>query len=126
MPEVKLKNWMVLDRPGTELYHVELTVVAEHDDEVDEWVAEIVEFGVASQGQTVGEAIDAVFEAAAMHVNALEALGQRRQFFEERGIEAELGPLPERRRGRSAPQDASFVIHALMGASVGAGDEVPA
>lgn len=81
--------WAILDKPGVELYHVQLTLRAWLDD--DEYVAVCDDLGVASQGGSRGEAIDNVTEAAILYLNTIEQNGQRRRIFDERGISAERG-----------------------------------
>lgn len=44
------------------------------------------ELGVASAGDTLGEAIDAVREATLLYLSTIEELGERERVFNEKGI----------------------------------------
>lgn len=75
--------WVVTDKPGVEVYHVDLTLRAHR--EGDQWAAECLEFGTHSCGDDINEAFDNAIEATLSYLNTLEMLGIRR-------------PLPSRAR----------------------------
>lgn len=119
MAEVEFRGWALMDKPGVELYHLELTVALERDDDIDEWVGEVAELGVTSQGVSVGEAIDNTLEATIVYLDTIEEVGERRRVFTERGIEPKLGPPPAPgERGASGPGSGPL-LHAFLVASAG-------
>lgn len=82
--------WAVMDKPGVELYSVLFTLRAYEED--GQYVSVCDELDVASCGDTIDEALDNVTEATICYLNTIEALGERRDVFRERGIEPKLGP----------------------------------
>ena len=72
---------------------VVLTSVVEPEDEM--FVSTCVELGTSSCGDTIQEALENLDEAIALHLNALEELGETERVFEERGIEILRTPIEE-------------------------------
>ena len=72
---------------------VVLTSVVEPED--DMFVSTCIELGTASCGDTIQEAFDNLEEAIAVHLNALEELGETERVFHERGIEILRSPIEE-------------------------------
>lgn len=78
----------VYDRPGTELYVINLTFRAHQVD--GQWAAYCEEFAVHSCGDDLDEALDNALDATLGYLNTIEALGERKRVFAERGVEARL------------------------------------
>lgn len=55
--------------------------------EGDKWNAECLEFGTAQFGASREEAAELIVEAIALHLNALEDVGELERFCAEHGIE---------------------------------------
>ena len=72
---------------------VVLTSVVEPED--DMFVSTCIELGTASCGDTIQEAFENLEEAIAVHLNALEELGETERVFHERGIEILRAPIGE-------------------------------
>ena len=72
---------------------VVLTSVVEPEGEM--FVSTCIELGTASCGDTIQEAFDNLDEAIAVHLNALEELGETERVFHERGIEILRSPIEE-------------------------------
>ena len=72
---------------------VVLTSVVEPED--DMFVSTCIELGTASCGDTIQEAFENLEEAIAVHLNALEELGETERVFHERGIEILRSPIEE-------------------------------
>ena len=72
---------------------VVLTSVVEPED--DMFVSTCIELGTASCGDTIQEAFENLDEAIAVHLNALEELGETERVFHERGIEILRSPIEE-------------------------------
>jgi predicted RNase H-like HicB family nuclease len=68
----------------TETGYIILTVVFKFEDEV--WTAECMELGTATFGETLQEAEQDMQEAILLHLNTLEAVGEREAFFREHDI----------------------------------------
>ncbi len=67
--------------------------------ENENWVADCVELGTSAFGDTVEKAIDALQELTELHLNELEAVGERAHFFREHGIRThKRKPAPRRAR----------------------------
>ncbi|MEX2227584.1 MAG: hypothetical protein WEB52_14170 [Dehalococcoidia bacterium] len=64
-----------------------ITLTLEAYPEGKAFVSRCRELDVASCGDTVGEAIEAVRDAVATYLNAIGDLGERARIFTERGIE---------------------------------------
>lgn len=88
------RTWMVYDKPGVELYHVELTFRVRASEDDGGYVAVCEELGVPSEGETVGEALENVVDATLLYLNTIEEIDERRRVFDEHEITCELG-LPE-------------------------------
>ena len=86
------RSWIVLDKPGVELYHVLLTFRAFPED--GQFASYCEELGVHSQGDTIDEALDNAVEATLLYLNTIEDLGERRRIFDEKNIDPERG-LPK-------------------------------
>jgi predicted RNase H-like HicB family nuclease len=54
--------------------------------EDDRWVGDCVELGTSAFGDTVDEALEVLKDLVALHLNELETLGERRDFFRDHGI----------------------------------------
>ena len=54
--------------------------------EAGQWAAECLELGTAACADNLPEAVEAIGELIELHVNTLEAVGERRAFFKEHGI----------------------------------------
>lgn len=52
-----------------------------------DWVGECLELGTCGSGDTFEEALEAMGDLVALHLNALEDAGERARFFRENGIE---------------------------------------
>jgi hypothetical protein len=63
-----------------------ITLTLEAFPEGKSFVSRCRELGVTSCGDSIGAAIDAVRDAVATYLNAIEALGERERIFAERGI----------------------------------------
>ena len=72
---------------------VVLTSVVEPEGEM--FVSTCIELGTASCGDTIQEAFENLEEAIAVHLNALEELGETERVFHERGIEILRSPIEE-------------------------------
>ena len=59
------------------------------------FVSTCIELGTASCGDTIQEAFENLEEAIAVHLNALEELGETERVFHERGIEILRSPIEE-------------------------------
>ena len=70
-----------------------LTSVVEPEGEM--FVSTCTELGTASCGDTIQEALENLEDAIAVHLNALEELGETERVFEERGIEILRAPIEE-------------------------------
>ena len=68
---------------GTQGY-ILLTLRVRQDD--NRYVAECVELGTVSCGETIDEAFDNIKDACTVHLNSLEQLGERQRFFREHNI----------------------------------------
>lgn len=62
--------------------------------EGDQYVSECVELGVASCGDTLEEAFEAIKDATAVYLDTLEDEGERERVFAERGITVLPGEPP--------------------------------
>ena len=86
---------MVVPRVHTKGY-VLLTFIA--SEEEGGLVSTCPELGIASQGNTVEEAFDALKDATLVYLNTIELLGERERTFQERGIKIQphkpTGPMP--------------------------------
>ena len=78
---------------STERDIVVLTSIVEP--EGDMFVSTCVELGTASCGDTIQEAFENLDEAIAVHLDALEEVGETERVFEERGIEILRAPIEE-------------------------------
>jgi len=63
-----------------------ITVTVEIEEADGQYAARCVELGTASCGDTLEEAFTNIKEAMAVDLNALEEVGEREEFFKERGI----------------------------------------
>jgi predicted RNase H-like HicB family nuclease len=67
-----------------------------HPEEDGQFGAECLELGVRTCGDSVGEAFDAIADAALLYLNSLERHGERARVFAERGIAILTGePHPD-------------------------------
>ena len=64
----------------------EVALTAEFELEDGQYVARCVELGTASCGDTVEEAVENIAEAIAVHLNALEKLGQLEEVLRAAGV----------------------------------------
>ena len=88
------------DQPFASHLVVPLTVAVWPEGE--QWVAQCVEFDVASSGASSEEAAAEAMDAICSYLNTLEELGERERVFAERGIRAffdspptvQAAPLP--------------------------------
>ena len=78
---------------STERDIVVLTSVVER--EGDMFVSTCIELGTSSCGDTIQEAFENLEEAIAVHLDALEEVGETERVFEERGIEILRAPIEE-------------------------------
>lgn len=111
-----------MDRPGTESYHVDLTLRAHKVD--GQWAAYCVEFDSHSCGDSLDEAFENAVEATLAYLNTIERLGLRRQVFDERGIDPERG-LPHRHAPKDVQVDVGEFVHRFTAAR-NEGSTVPA
>lgn len=95
MVDVEFASWAVMDKPGVELYHVAITVRASYDEDSGQWASWCEELVVPSSGRTQVEALFNALEATVCYLNAIEALGERRRVFDERGVAVERGLPPD-------------------------------
>lgn len=86
-----MQFWAIYDRPGAELHHVSLTISAQRDEDIKQWVGTCQELEVSSQGDSLGDAIDETIEATLLYLDTIEELGERKRVFEERGVRPEFG-----------------------------------
>lgn len=70
-----------------------LTSVVEPEENM--FVSSCIELGTSSCGDTIQEAFENLEEAIAVHLNALEEVGETERFFHERGIEILRSPIEE-------------------------------
>lgn len=79
---------MAGSQPGEE---IALTVDIEREEnERVQYVARCVELGTSTCGDTVDEALENIADAIAVHLHALERLGQREQVLRDAGVEVML------------------------------------
>ena len=64
----------------------DFALTAEFELEDGQYVARCVELGTASCGDTVEEAVENIAEAIAVHLNALEKLGQLKEVLRAAGV----------------------------------------
>ena len=64
--------------------YIRVTFIA--TEEEGEFVSTCPELGIASQGETVGEAFDNLKDATFTYLNTIEELGERERVFKERSI----------------------------------------
>ena len=57
-----------------------------HQEEDGRWTAECEELGTATYGDTFEKTKTALEESIGLHLNTLEAVGERERFFKENGI----------------------------------------
>src|SRR5438477_4167563 len=90
-----------LNEKGTDMApraagYVDLTMRVYPED--DQYVSECIELGVASSGATIEEAFEAIADAAAVYLNALEQAGEIERVFAQRGLQIKHGkPEPSER-----------------------------
>lgn len=65
--------------------HIVLTARVQREGKY--YVARSLELGISSFGDTIEEAFDALADATLLYLKTLEEEGERRRFFEEKGIE---------------------------------------
>jgi len=119
--EWSISGVAVMNRPGVELYHIDLTIRIHEED--GQWAAECVELGVHSCGDTVGEAFENVREATICYLNTLEAVDQRRQVFEDRGIHPHLG-LPRTEAPAEVEVRSGEVVHRAIASATRPDDDL--
>ncbi|MGB6836866.1 MAG: type II toxin-antitoxin system HicB family antitoxin [Dehalococcoidia bacterium] len=56
------------------------------------YVSTCPELGIASQGNTVDEAIEGIKDATLVYLSTIEQLGERERVFKERGIKVQRQP----------------------------------
>jgi predicted RNase H-like HicB family nuclease len=97
---------------------VVLTVLFKQE-ENERWTAECRELGTAAYGKSLQEARHQIEEAIELHLETLEAIGERGRFFKEHGI-ATFASAPQRDISVNMPVDSTvFVqpyVHHLAGA----------
>jgi len=87
--------------------YVALTIIFKREDDV--WTAECKELGTATFGETFEEARDNLKEAVTLHLKTLEKVGERKRFFEERGIEVFV-EQPKKMHFPEMPFDSDILI----------------
>lgn len=88
------------------------------------WTGECLELGTATYGRTLKQARDELNELVALHLNALEDVGESERFFLEHGIRFYSDSVtPHEAAPRLPPdEDAFFQAHRVrVGGLVGAG-----
>jgi predicted RNase H-like HicB family nuclease len=78
------------DRP---IGYLDLTMKVYRED--DQYVSECIELGVASCGDSVDEAFDAVSEAVTLYLEVITEDGELERILRERGLELHQGEPPE-------------------------------
>lgn len=58
------------------------------------WVAECIELGTSSFGDTLGEAEETIRDMIKLHLNTLENVGERERFFKEHSIKVHRKKAP--------------------------------
>lgn len=80
--------------------HIVVTISVRKEDGY--YQAECLELGVPSFGETLGEAFDRACEAVILYLNTIEAEGQCKRIFAERGVKIIWGKVPATKRQLSA------------------------
>lgn len=62
--------------------------------EGDQWTAECQELGTTTCGDSLEDTRESIEEMIALHLNALEEVGEAERFFEKHGIEFHRGRPP--------------------------------
>lgn len=93
--------------------YIEVTFIIEPAD--GQYAAVCQELGTASCGDTVEEATQNLREAVALHLKALEELGERPRFFQERGITSKSRHVhPSPFQGVTLPSFQSYVTKSAI------------
>ena len=80
------------EKPAPPVGYVILTMRVREED--GRYVSECTELGIASFGDTIDQAFEAIRDATALYLNTLEDEGERDRVFAEAGIDIFLGPPP--------------------------------
>ena len=80
---------MEVEGPGMNRRYIELTF--EFKQEADQWAGLCKELGTASCGDSLDEAHEALREMVVLHLNSLEEVGERANFFSKHGIHVQRG-----------------------------------
>jgi len=84
--------------------------------EGEQWVAQCLEFDIASQGHDADEAAGEVMDAVCSYLNTLEELGEREKVFAERSIaifETTPASLPLHQLPREVAERANLQVRSL-------------
>ena len=76
------------------------------------WLGECLELGTATDGRSLKQVHDELIELVSLHLESLEAVGERERFFREHGIKLYAsGAVPEVVQA-AIPVDADTYVHA--------------
>lgn len=84
--------------------------------EGEQWVAQCLEFDIASQGDSADQAVGEVMDAVCSYVNTLEELGEREEVFAEHSIpiyETTPASLPLHQLPREVAERANLQVRSL-------------
>jgi hypothetical protein len=76
------------------------------------WVGECLELGTATDGRTLKQVHNELIELVELHLDSLEAVGERERFFHEQGIRFYTDETVPAEVERPIPVDTEYYVHA--------------